>query len=306
MHSKITSMIALVTVTLSCILGLQVGGIQAASATPLPAIDTGWVAPYSGTPRYEQFAPVSVTSAREINRPIGRKAADALAVQFGLNPALVFTKHQFRMFITGRGQTGDPAIARTIDAAVRILNNTNGHPLYSKVNGKLISSTLASYGLMVNKDGLLQSPANASAPTRKVNAYFEPGGYMTTWMKKNNATRSLYNLYASAYTSEAVYSLQAQADGGQAQLVTNVKRSRTSVVGMSMVPPLWIVNFCLIYTLSPDLAANMPAKWADIPAPVADAIASSPNGQVPFSKYAKYFPGLWHQVRTLPHGARLG
>jgi hypothetical protein len=33
-----------------------------------------------------------------------------------------------------------------------------------------------------------------------------------------------------------------------------------TVVGMSMGPALWIVNFALIYTLNPSLAAEMPAK----------------------------------------------
>ena len=34
-----------------------------------------------------------------------------------------------------------------------------------------------------------------------------------------------------------------------------------SVVKMSMGPALWIVDFALIYTLNPPLAAEMAAKW---------------------------------------------
>jgi len=297
---KAASVVALLGMTVSCVVGVEAAGMGAASAARSKSADTGWVAPYSGTPRFEKYSPVELTRDKQLNEPIGRKAADKIAVQLGLDPKKVFTQRQFRLFITGRGVNGDPAVAKTIDEAIRILNNTDGHPLYSNVNGTIIESTLASYGLMVNTEGLLQSPANASAPTRQVNAFFEPGGYMTTWMRDNHATRSLDALYASAYTSEAVYSLQAQGDAGEAQLVTNVKGSRTSVVGMSMVPPLWIVNFCLIYTLSPDLAANMPAKWAPIPQPVADAIAASEHGQVPFSDYASFFPGLWKPVKKLP------
>lgn len=58
---------------------------------------------------------------------------------------------------------------------------------------------------------------------------------------------------------------------------------------MSMAPPLWIVNFALLYILNPSLAAAMPAHWAPIPSAVADAIQSSPTGQVPFRDYASYF-----------------
>jgi len=58
---------------------------------------------------------------------------------------------------------------------------------------------------------------------------------------------------------------------------------------MSMAPPLWIVNFALLYILKPSLAAAMPANWAPIPPAVADAVKASPTGQVAFSDYASYF-----------------
>ena len=56
-----------------------------------------------------------------------------------------------------------------------------------------------------------------------------------------------------------------------------------------MAPPLWIVNFALLYILKPSLAAAMPAYWAPIPPEVADAVKASPTGQVPFEDYASYF-----------------
>jgi hypothetical protein len=55
---------------------------------------------------------------------------------------------------------------------------------------------------------------------------------------------------------------------------------------MSMVPSIWLVNFSLLYTLKPALAAKMPAHWAPIPASVANAILASPTGRVPYSDYA--------------------
>lgn len=305
-RSKAAATVALVAVTMSTVVGVQLVGLQGASAMRLHHSghsDTGWVAPDSGTPKFEKYSPVELTRSRQLNEPIGQAAADAIARGLRLDKSKAFTKRQFRLFVTGRGVDGDPATAKTIDEAVRILTNTTGKPLYSDVNGTLTATVLASYGLMVNEQGLLQSPANATAPTRQVNAFFMPGGYMATWMKNNGARKSLAMLYASAYTSEAVYSLQAQDLGGEAQLVTNVKGSRSAVVGMSMVPALWLVNFCLIYTLSPELAATMPARWAAIPQPVADAIANSAHGQVPFSDYQSYFAGSWHAVKRIPHAA---
>lgn len=38
-----------------------------------------------------------------------------------------------------------------------------GRPLYSKVDGRTIATVLTSYGLFVNKVGLLESPANLTA-----------------------------------------------------------------------------------------------------------------------------------------------
>ena len=44
---------------------------------------------------------------------------------------------------------------------------------------------------------------------------------------------------------------------------------------MSVLPSLWLVNFCLIYLLDPNLAAAMPAQWAPIPINVVAAIVNS-------------------------------
>jgi hypothetical protein len=61
---------------------------------------------------------------------------------------------------------------------------------------------------------------------------------------------------------------------------------------MSMAPSIWIVNFALIYTLNPSLAAKMRAWWTPIPANVSLAIASSyPTGQVPYGEYESSFRG---------------
>ena len=114
---------------------------------------------------------------------------------------------------------------------------------------------------------------------------------MPTWCRHNGAEASLRMLYRSAYTSEAIYGFKAQQQSGAAQLVPNQKRARGSIVGMSMAPPLWIVNFALMYTLNPKMAAKMPAWWTPIPAKVALAIAESPTGQVPFSEYESSLPG---------------
>ena len=258
-------------------------------ATAAPAA-TGFDKPYAGVTKYERYAPVQSTTSRQINRPLGPKAADRIARKIGLSKKHVFTQRQYRLFVTGRGIGGERAPAKLVDASVRILTNTNGRPLYSDVDGTRTASVLASYGVMVNTSGMLESPANSDAPTRQVNSVIEPGGYLGKWCRKNGARASLRMLYRSAYTAEAVYGNKSQQLSGAAQLVTNTKGSTTTTVGMSMVPSIWIVNFALIYVLKPGLAAKMPARWTPLPTEVADAIEASPSGQVPYSQYESSFP----------------
>ncbi|MEU2001746.1 hypothetical protein ABZ518_10120 [Rhodococcus sp. NPDC019616] len=212
------------------------------------------VDPFAGAPGYEGLAPTHVASPSQLNEPLGQRAAEV------------------------------------IEACARILTNTNGRPLYSDIDGHPTPSVLASYGLYVNTSGLLESPANADAPTRQVNSLIAPGGYVGTWLRNNGATHTLIALYRSAYTVQAIYGFASQQMSGAAQLVTNTKGGVRSEVGMSMAPPLWIVNFALLYILNPSLAAAMPAHWAPIPPAVADAVRASPTGQVPFRGYASYFP----------------
>lgn len=252
---------------------------------------TGFAEPYAGAPKYEKYAPTEATSARQINRPLGSKAADRIARKLGLNKAHAFTAKQYALFISGKGVGGKKRDAELVDASVRIFTNTTGRPLYANVNGKVTPTVLSSYGLFVAPGGRLMSLANRRAPTRKVNVVLAPGGYLGTWCRQNGAQDSLRMLYRSAYSSEVVYGNESQKQSGVDQLVPNQKPGRSSTVGMSMAPSIWIVNFVAVYTLNPNLAAYMPARWTPIPANVAQAIEASRTGQVLFADYQSSFPG---------------
>ncbi|MHC3002808.1 hypothetical protein [Gordonia sp. GN26] len=254
----------------------------APKATAAPARPTGFDLPFSGAPAFERVAPPKLTNPAQLNQPLGLAAANRVAAAIGLSPKDALSEQQYRALLTGGGIGGSRDAAKIIDACLLILTNTKGRPMTG-------DSVVGSYGLYVNKQGMLQSPANASAPTRQVNSLIAPGGYVGTWLRNNGALDTLVALYRSAYTIEVPFGFVAQQMSGTAQLVTNTKAGVTSTVGMSMAPPLWIVNFALLYIVKPSLAAAMPAYWAPIPPPVAAAIKASPNGQVPYSKYASYF-----------------
>ena len=270
-----------------CVPSLTALHVVAHAATPV----TGFAQPYAGTPKYQQYAPAEATIARQINRPIGAKVADRIARKLGLNKAHAFTAKQYALFISGKGAGGDKTDAALVDASVRIFTNTTGRPLYANVDGKVTPTVLSSYGLFVSPAGMLMSLANTGAPTRKVNVVLAPGGYLGKWCRANGAEDSLRMLYKSAYTSEVVYGNKSQQQSGVDQLVPNSKGGRSSIVGMSMAPSIWIVNFVAVYTLNPKLAAFMPARWTPIPADVVQAIKASPTGQVPYSEYESSFPG---------------
>ena len=260
-------------------------GLASASAL------NGFSQPYAGTPRYQNLSATQATVPSQVNAPLGQAAADRLAVKIGLDPAKVFTHSQYVKFISGKGKGGQAAPAKLVDQSVRILTNTTGRPLYSNIDGVEVPTVLASYGLMVNRDGMLESPANSTAPTRQVNSVLVPGGYMGTWARQNGAADAIATLYRSAYTAEAVFGAKSQAAAGVAQLVPNVKGGVSTTVGMSIAPSIYIVNFALIYTLNPKVAAKMPARWTPIPQEIVDAIAASPTGQVPYTQYAGLLGG---------------
>ncbi|ATI31652.1 hypothetical protein NOU13_02510 [Rhodococcus erythropolis] len=280
-HRGTVSVLALVGVCVLSFATTQMAGAQPVAEN----VDTGFVIPFAGAPVYESVAPTQMTTPDQLNQPLGQQTAEEIAAQIGLEPADALTEEQYRDLMTGGGIGGNLEDAEVIDECARILTNTNGRPLYSGTT----PSVLASYGLYVNPDGLLESPANADAPTRQVNTLIAPGGFVGTWLRNNGATHTLIALYQSAYTVQAVYGFAAQQISGEAQLVTNTKGDVSSEVGMSMAPPLWIVNFALLYILKPSLAAAMPAHWAPIPPAVADAVKASPTGQIAFSDYASYF-----------------
>ena len=134
------------------------------------------------------------------------------------------------------------------------------------------------------------SLANTGAPTRKVNSRPRAGRVLGQVVQAERRPRySLRMLYQSAYTSEVVYGNKSQQQSGVDQLVPNQKGGRSSTVGMSMAPSIWIVNFVAVYTLNPKLAAYMPARWTPIPANVVQALKASPTGQVPYSEYESSF-----------------
>ena len=232
------------------------------------------------------LAPTRVGRAEQLHLPIGQPDADRIAGRIGLNKAQAFTEEQYVEFVSGTGVGGEPDQAKLIDASVRIFTNTVGRPLYSDINGRITPTVLASYGLFVNEDGMLESLANEDAPTRKVNEVLVPGGYVNTWCRSNGATKTLEMLYRSAYTVEVVFGNKSQQLGGTAALVPNDEGGVDSSVGMSMAPCIWLVNFALVYILNPTVAASMPRAWAPIPSNVADAILASPTGQVAYCDVA--------------------
>ncbi|MBU6221708.1 MAG: right-handed parallel beta-helix repeat-containing protein [Planctomycetes bacterium] len=269
------------------------GGPTGGANISIPAARKGFVGPAGGARRFAQYGPTQLTTPDQLNQPIGQAKADEIARALGLDRSLCFTPEQRALFMSGNGAngSGDPQQAALVDESVNLLTNSTVNPLTRLVNGTPTRIVLGSYGLAVSKDGVwLDSLANKAEPTRRVNEVIAPGGYMDTWAQANGATESLQMLRRSVYTLQLPYGIAAQQVNVPAQLAVYRNGFDSAVVGLSMTPPLWEVNFCLIYTLDPALAAKMPAQWHPIPAEVATALLESETGRVRFSDYDWYFP----------------
>ncbi|MDR3633918.1 MAG: hypothetical protein P4L84_08945 [Isosphaeraceae bacterium] len=258
------------------------------------AVGHGFIGGAAGAKRFQQYAPTEVSSVDQLNQPLGQAKADKIARALGLDKSLCFTQEQYLAFISGNGKdgSGNLADAELVDESVAILTNSSAHPLVRNINGQPTQIVLGSYGLTVNTDGMLESPANTDAPTRQVNSVIAPGGYLSTWAAANGAQASLKMLYRSAYTVQLPYGTAAQHEGTDAELALYRNGANSAVTGLSMASSIWEINFALIYTLNPKLAAEMPAYWAPIPGNVVAALEKSPTGQVPFSVYASSFNDL--------------
>lgn len=248
-------------------------------------LETGFDEPYVGTPRFAGLSAKQATTADQVNAPLGREAADRIAAELGLDESRALTQQQYQLFMSGGGAGGEADPVALVKDSAAILTNSNANPMRATIGGESMDVVLGSYGLYVDPEGKLMSAANAAAPTRQVNAVLKPDGYLTQWCEANGLMGVLEALYESAFTREAVYGVLSQKEAGTAQIVLHHDGWETSYVGMPMVPSIWITNFALIYMLSPDLAAQMPAYWEPIPEDLARALKASPDGTVPYSEW---------------------
>ena len=268
------------------------GGRASLSRTVIKANSPpGFIGGAAGAKRLQQYAPTEVTSSVELNQPLGQAKANRIARDLGLQKRFCFTNQQYVTFITGNGKngSGNPTDAKLVDESIAILTNSNANPMTRDINGVTTQIVLGSYGLTVNTDGMLESPANSDSPSREVNSVIAPGGYLSTWAAANGAQSSLKMLYKSAYTVQLPYGTAAQHEGTDAELALYRNGAHSAVTGLSMVSSIWEINFALIYVLNPKLAATMPAYWTGIPGRVVAALETSQCGEVPFSEYASYF-----------------
>jgi len=307
---------------------VQVGSAVSASAAPAP-FDTGFNPTNAGVVRFLPLAPREASPARPVNAPLGLRAAHRIALLLGFDRARTFSASQYRAYMSGQGRPPGYTAAEAQKAAqltrlsVRYLGNTAGRTYTRVIDGERVTVSLGSYGLFVDRNGMLRVPANCPDPTssdfascspvRLINWVLAPQavcanpdrfgapppgvpcGYMGAWMRHNGATDTLRELYTSAYVREAPYASSSQEAAGASQLIyVNKADAGQQVVGVPVAPAMWFTNFLLIYALSPEEAATMPASWAAIPDEVVAALLATPAGsptagQVPYGDYLQYF-----------------
>ena len=289
------------------------GGAVSVSAAPAPPV-TGFNSTNAGPVKYQRYAPTEASRAAQVNAPLTQNEADRLARIFGFAKDKAFTKKQYAAYLAGKGKPAGFTQAEANKAAeltrksVTYLTNTTGNTYTRIIDGATVTVNVGSYGLIVNQDGLLESPANSTSPVRQINWVLAPDaicdypdlakepppgvpcGYMGAWMRSNNARDTLKELYASAYVQEAPYASKSQEAAGISQLIYVVRADGSAAtVGVPVAPAMWITNYLLVYALNPEAARYFPAYWAAIPEDVVSAIEGSDNGQVPYSDFMDLF-----------------
>ena len=251
----------------------------------------GFSEPYCGEKEWEKYTPTPIdASSPKLHEGIGRERADELAKIFGIEKRKCLSSMKFLQLISGSGVGGNMTETLILNQATNWFINSKDNPIICNINGVPTPIVLGSYGLMVNEDGKLQSLAQDSSPCRKANELLAPGGYLPTWFKANGAEDSMIMFWASkALRDGVIYGSISQIIAEKnAELVEYKSGASSAYVGMSMIPPIWIVNFIAVYVLDPELAALMPAYWTPIPTPVKEALIASPTGQVNYDDFKQY------------------
>ena len=251
----------------------------------------GFSEPYCGEKEWEKYTPTPIdSSSPTLHEGIGRARADELAKIFGIEKRKCLSSIKFLSLISGSGVKGNMTETLILNQATNWFINSKDNPIICNIDGVPTPIVLGSYGLMVNEDGKLQSLAQDSSPCREANGLLAPGGYLPTWFKANGAEDSMIMFWASKALRDGVIygSISQTIAEKNAELVEYKSGVASAYVGMSMIPPIWIVNFIAVYVLDPDLAALMPAFWTPIPTPVKEALMASPTGQVNYDDFKQY------------------
>jgi len=251
----------------------------------------GFLEPYCGEKEWEKYTPTPIDSSNpKLHEGIGRARADELAKIFGIEKRKCLNSIKFLKLISGSGVGGNMTETLILNDAINWFINSKDNPIVCNIDGVPTPIVLGSYGLMVNQDGKLQSLAQDSSPCREANELLAPGGYLPTWFKANGAEDSIIMFWASKALRDGVIfgGISQIIAEKNAELVEYNSGPSSAYVGMSMIPPIWVVNFIAVYVLNPDLAALMPAYWTPIPTPVKEALMASPTGQVNYNDFKQY------------------
>ena len=221
----------------------------------------------------------------QLNRPLGQRAADRLAVRLGLSRADVFTPAQYAAFVTGKGVGGDLAQAKLVDASVAILTNTVGRPL-----------TRGSTGTSRRRCRRLRAVRQHRRHAREPRQRRVPGpegqhGHRARRLPRHVVPRQRGDAVAGGPLPLGVPGRDGVRLPGAAAVECGAAGHQHQArdlrqVGNADGAALWITRFGPIYTPYPKLAADIPARWAPIPTTVATAMLASPDGRVPYADYA--------------------
>ena len=105
-------------------------------------------------------------------------------------------------------------------------------------------------------------------------------------------TKSLVKITLAFWIIVSAGSLDAQERGSPVSRVptaaSGAPNAYVQPFGVPLAPPVYFVNFLLLYWSNPEVAANMPAYRAALPQQVYECLLENPTG-CPYPDMAQYF-----------------
>ena len=275
----------------------------------MAAQQQGWTGYCEGAKTgYSHLAPKFATKTRQINQPLGKEKAKAIAKELGITKDMQLTKQEYKEFIGTKGTRRNNPNQAIIYNCVQNLSNSTGNPIKVDTDGdgkKDTDVVLGSYGLSVineNSEAYIQTDCfeNSCGYIADCLAFNSlASGYLQRW----SITHGTYDKWRAmielpSFKELTIASTRCQdeyVDDNACVVPLENGAAETEYAGVPLTPTIWLINFMFLYKLNRKVAANMPGYAAKLPSSVADGMIEAQANDafgLPYQDTIDLLPGV--------------